>query len=197
MKRLVLLTALVGLVTSRDKYSKQKLAGDLERLRSYYQDRGYLEFAIDSTQVSISPAKDKIFVTLNITEGKVYKISGFRLAGKFPVPEKELKALITVTPGSVFSRKEITDVSKKISDRLANDGYAFANVNAIPDIDKEKSEVFFTFFVDPGKRVYIRRVNFVGNHATHEEVLRREMRQLEGSWYAADLPPTAILPVAG
>lgn len=172
--------------SSRDKYSKQKLAGDLERLRNYYQDRGYLEFSIDSTQVTITPDKENIHVTVNITEGKRYTVSGFKLAGKFPVSEEELKALIDLKPGAVFSRRVITETTKKITDRLANDGYAFANVNAVPDVNKEKSEVFFTFFIDPGRRVYVRRINFAGNVATRDEVLRREMRQLEGSWYAAD-----------
>jgi outer membrane protein insertion porin family len=175
-----------ALFSSRDKYSKQKLAGDLERLRSFYQDQGYLEFSIDSTQVAISPDKQDIFITINVTEGKKYTVSTVRLAGKFPVPEEELKALLTVKPGALFSRKATTESSKKITDRLANDGYAFANVNPVPDVDKEKSEVAFTFFVDPGKRVYVRRINFAGNVATHDEVLRREMRQLEGAWYAAD-----------
>jgi outer membrane protein insertion porin family len=173
-------------LSSRDKYSKQKLSGDLERLRSYYQDRGYLEFAIDSTQVTISPDKQDIFITINLSEGRKYTVSSVRLAGKFPVPEAELTALLAVKPGAVFSRKAITESTKNVSDRLANEGYAFANVNAVPDVNKEKSEVAFTFFVDPGKRVYVRRINFAGNVATHDEVLRRELRQLEGAWYAAD-----------
>ncbi len=172
--------------SSRDKYSKQKLAGDLERLRNYYQDQGFLEFSIDSTQVSITPDKEKIYITVNVTEGGKYTVTGTKLAGIFAVPESELAALVSVKPGSVFSRKQVTESTKKISDRLANDGYAFANVNAIPELDKEKSEVSFTFFVDPGKRVYIRRINFSGNVSTRDEVVRREMRQVEGGWYAAD-----------
>ena len=171
--------------SSRDKYSKQKLAGDLERLRNFYQDQGFLEFNNDSTQVSITPDKEQIYITVNITEGKKYTVSGFKLAGTFAVPEKELSALVGIKPGDVFSRKEVTETTKKITDRLANDGYAFANVNAIPDVDKEKSQVYFTFFVDPGRRVYVRRINFSGNVATRDDVLRREMRQLEGGWYNA------------
>lgn len=174
-----------ALFSSRDKYSKQKLAGDLERLRNFYQDRGFLEFNIDSTQVSITPDKEKIYVTVNITEGRKYTVTGHKLAGTFVIPESELNALIGIQPGSVFSRKEVTETTKKMADRLANDGYAFANVNAIPDVNKEKSEVFFTFFVDPGRRIYVRRVNFAGNVATRDEVLRREMRQHEGAWYNA------------
>jgi outer membrane protein insertion porin family len=172
--------------SSRDKYSKQQLAGDLESLRNFYQDQGFLEFNIDSTQVSISPDKERIYITVNITEGKKYTVTGFKLAGTFVVPEKDLSDLISIKPGSVFSRKEVTESTKKMSDRLANDGYAFANVNAIPDVDKDKSQVSFTFFVDPGRRVYVRRINFAGNVATRDEVLRREMRQLEGGWYNAE-----------
>ncbi len=175
-----------ALFSSRDKYSKQKLAGDLERLRNFYQDQGFLEFNIDSTQVSISPDKEKIYITVNITEGKKYTVTGFKLAGTFVVPEKDLSDLVSVKAGSVFSRKEVTESTKKMSDRLANDGYAFANVNAIPDVDKEKSRVSFTFFVDPGRRVYVRRVNFSGNVASRDEVMRREMRQMEGGWYNAE-----------
>ncbi len=175
-----------AIFSSRDQYAKQKLAGDLERLRNFYQDRGYLEFSIDSTQVSITPERDQIYVTVNITEGKKYTISGYKLAGKFPVPEEELRALVTLQPGQVFSRKQVTENTKRISDRLANDGYAYANVNAVPDINKEKSEVMFTLFVDPGKRVYIRRINFAGNTITRDEVMRRELRLPEGSWYSAE-----------
>ncbi len=175
-----------ALFSSRDKYSKAALAGDLERLRNYYQDRGYLDFNIDSTQVSITPDKERIYVTVNISEGKKYTVTGFKLAGKFVVPESELASLVTVKRGEVFSRRKITESSKRITDRLANEGYAFANVNAIPDVDKEKAEVTFTFFVDPGKRVYIRRIHFSGNAVTRDEVLRREMRQLESAWYSAE-----------
>lgn len=172
--------------TSADQYSRQKLSADLETLRNFYQDQGYLEFSIDSTQVSITPDKENIYITINVTEGKKYTFTGFKLAGTFVVPEKDLEALVTIKPGSTFSRKALTESTKTITDRLANDGYAFANVNAAPEINKEKSEVFFTFFVDPGRRVYVRRVSFAGNIATRDEVLRREMRQMEGGWYAAD-----------
>lgn len=175
-----------ALFSSRDKYSKQKLAGDLERLRNFYQDQGFLEFNIDSTQVSITPDKESIYITINFTEGKRYVVKGYKLSGTFPVPESVLHGLISIKPGDVFSRKAVTETTKKISDRLANDGYAFANVNAIPDVDKDKSEVVFTFFIDPGRRIYVRRVNFAGNIATRDEVLRREMRQLEGGWYNAE-----------
>lgn len=173
--------------SDRDKYSKQKLAGDLERLRNFYQDRGYLGFNIDSTQVSITPDKERIYITINVSEGKKYRITGFKLAGKFVVPEEELRALVMVKPGDVFSRKAIAETTKRITDRLADAGYAFANVNAVPEVDEDKAEVSFTFFVDPGRRVYVRRINFSGNAATRDEVLRREMRQLESAWYSAEL----------
>jgi outer membrane protein insertion porin family len=175
-----------ALFSSRDQYSKQKLSGDLEKLRNFYQDRGYLEFTIDSTQVTISPDKEDLYITVNITEGKKYTITGFKLAGTFPVSEAELRKLVTLTPGQVFSRKQVTESTKAITDRLANEGYAFANVNAIPDVNRNNSEVGLTFFVDPGKRTYVRRVNFSGNSVTRDEVLRREMRQLEGAWYSAE-----------
>ena len=171
--------------SDRDKYSKQKLAADLERLRNHYQDQGYLEFNIDSTQVSITPDKEKIYITVNITEGKKFTVTGYKLSGTFVVPEKELTDLVRIKAGDVFSRKQVTEATKRMTDRLANDGYAFANVNAIPDVNKKKSQVSFTFFVDPGRRVYVRRINFSGNVATRDEVLRREMRQLEGAWYNA------------
>jgi outer membrane protein insertion porin family len=172
--------------SSRDQYSKQKLAGDIERLRNFYQDQGYLEFNVNSTQVSITPDKEDMYVTVNLSEGDRYTVADYKLAGKFPVPESELRALVSIKPGDTFSRKEVTESSKRVSDRLANEGYAFANVNAVPEIDKKNRTVRFTFFVDPGNRVYVRRVNFAGNVSTRDEVLRREMRQLEGGWYSAE-----------
>ncbi|MHB8454727.1 MAG: outer membrane protein assembly factor BamA [Acidiferrobacterales bacterium] len=172
-------------LTKHDQYSQQQLEGDLENLRSFYQNRGFLEFNIDSTQVSITPDKQQIFITVNISEGKRYRVSGYKLAGTLILPEKKLRTLISIKPGDVFSRQEVIDSSKRISDRLGDDGYAFANVNAIPDINHKNDTVSFTFFVDPGHRVYVRRVNFFGNNATDDEVLRREMRQFEGAWFSA------------
>jgi outer membrane protein insertion porin family len=172
--------------SSRDQYSKPQLSGDIEKLRNHYQDQGYLDFSIDSTQVSITPDRRQIYITIALTEGKKYIVTGARLAGKFVVPESELNALVTMKPGETFSRKKVTEIAKKITDRLATEGYAFANVNPVPEINKEKGEVSFTFFVDPGKRVYVRRVNFSGNVATREEVLRREFRQYESGWYSSE-----------
>ena len=172
--------------TKQDQYSRQKLAADLETLRSYYLDRGYLEFNIDSTQVSITPDKKDIYITISITEGPKYTVSAIKVAGEMLIPEEEVRKLIKVKPGEVFSRAVLTESNKLISDRLGNDGYAFANVNAVPELNKEKRQVAFTFFIDPGRRVYVRRINVVGNTRTRDEVIRREMRQLEGGWYSAD-----------
>jgi len=177
-------STLFSFYTKNDQYSKQQLAADLESLRNFYQNQGYLDFTIDSTQVSITPDKQDIYITVNITEGQKYTVTDVKLGGKLIVPEAELRKLISVKAGDVFSRQEITDSSKRISDRFGNDGYAFANVNAVPDINREKGTVAFNFFIDPGQRVYVRRVNFSGNLATNDEVLRREMRQMEGAWFS-------------
>lgn len=172
--------------TKNNQYSRQKLAGDLETLRSHYLNQGYLEFNIESTQVSITPDKKDIYITINIQEGEKYTVSDFQFAGDMPVPEGELAGLVSLKVGDVFSRELLNESTKKIGDRLGNDGFAFANVNAAPELDKEKRTVGFTFLVDPGRKVYVRRVNITGNNRTKDEVVRREMRQLEGGWYAAD-----------
>ena len=169
-------------ITSNDQYSKQKLSGDLETLRSYYLDNGYINFNIDSTQVSITPDKKDVYITINITEGDQFTVSEIRMAGEILVPQEELFGLVVVEHGDIFSRQKITETSSNISDWLGNEGYAFANVNAVPEIDNEKKQVALTFFLDPGKRVYVRRINFKGNTSTEDRVLRREMRQLEGGW---------------
>jgi outer membrane protein insertion porin family len=172
--------------TKNDQYSKSRLGGDIEALRSFYLNRGYLEFNVDSTQVSISPDKEGIYITVNVTEGPQYKVSDVKLAGQMLVPEAELQKLVTVKPGEVFVRDRLTETTKKIGDRLGNDGYAFANVNAVPELDKEKGTVAFTLFVDPGRRVYVNRVNVAGNTKTRDEVVRREVRQMEGAYYDAE-----------
>jgi len=169
-----------------DQYSRQKLSADLERLKSFYMNRGYLEFNVESTQVSISADKQDVFITVNINEGERYQVSSVKLAGDLTLSEEELKQLVKVKPGDVFSREKINESTKAITDRLGKDGYAFANVNAAPELDKEKHLVAFTIFVDPGKRVYVRRINVTGNTKTRDEVIRREMRQMEGAWYDAD-----------
>ncbi len=169
--------------TKNDQYSKQKLAGDLETLRSYYLNRGYLEFNIDSTQVQISPNKRDIYITINIHEGQRYTVSDIKVAGDLTLKEAELRKLITLHSGEVFSREKLTASSKAIADRLGDEGYAFANVNAVPEMDKEHQRVAFTFFIDPGRKVYVRRISVSGNTKTRDEVIRREVRQSEGGWY--------------
>ncbi|MCZ6772892.1 MAG: outer membrane protein assembly factor BamA, partial [Proteobacteria bacterium] len=168
--------------TKDDQYSKQKLAGDLESLRSLYLDTGFINFSVDSTQVSITPDKADVYVTINITEGKLFIVGDVKLAGNLIVEPEELFKWVATREGMLFSRKMLTLTSKNITDRLGTEGYSFANVNAIPDIHDEDSTVGITYFIDPGQRVYVRRVNFFGNAKTRDEVLRREMRQLEGGW---------------
>jgi len=168
--------------TQDNQYSRQKLSADLETLRSFYLDRGFVAFTIESTQVTITDDKKRIFITINVSEGNRYIIKEVRLAGNLIVPEEELFGLVTVKKDAVFSRKYITQSTKLLTKRLGGDGYSFANVNAVPDIDHEAKEVKLTFFVDPGRRVYVRRINIAGNSKTRDEVLRREMRQQEASW---------------
>jgi outer membrane protein insertion porin family len=172
--------------TKDDQYSKQQLTADLESLRSFYLNRGYLEFNIESTQVSITADREKIYITIAITEGPVYRVGEIKLSGDLIVKEEDLRRLILAKQGEVFSREKIVDSTKRITDRLGNDGYSFANVNPVPDLDREKRVAGFTFFVDPGKRVYVRRVNISGNEKTQDEVIRRELRQLESSWYSLE-----------
>lgn len=173
---------LLSFYTKNDQYSKQKLSADLETLRSYYLDRGYINFSVESTQVAITPDKKDIYVTVNVKEGDIYKLSKVKLAGNLVVAPDELIKLVSVGPGEIFSRKNATETSKAIQDRLGEEGYAFANVNMVPEIDEAQKTVEMAFFVDPGKRVYVHRINMHGNSKTRDEVLRREMRQMEGSW---------------
>ncbi|WP_374443087.1 outer membrane protein assembly factor BamA [Pseudomonas panipatensis] len=165
-----------------DKYSREKLSGDLERLRSYYLDRGYIHMDIASTQVSITPDKKHVYITVNINEGEKYKVREVKLTGDLKVPEEEVKKLLLVEPGQVFSRKVMTSTSDLITRRLGNEGYTFANVNGVPEAHDDDKTVSITYVVDPGKRAYVNRINFRGNTKTEDEVLRREMRQMEGGW---------------
>ena len=165
-----------------DRYSRETLQGDLERLRDYYMDRGYANFQINSTQVQITPEKNDIFIDINITEGQVYKISSVKLAGIFVVPKPELEQLVVIHPGETFNRKLITATQKLIQDRLGEDGYAFAKVDPVPTPDDKTHTVALTFFIDPGNRVYVRNIIFSGETSINDVVLRREMRQLEGAW---------------
>jgi outer membrane protein insertion porin family len=169
--------------TKNDLYSKEKLTGDLENVRSYYLNHGYLEFNIDSTQVSISPDKKDMYLTIGIHEGEPYKISGIHLAGNLLDREAELNKLIKIKPGDRFSAEKLQATTKAIVDKLGEYGYAFATVNALPQIDQANHTVDLTLQVDPSRRVYVRRINVIGNTRTRDEVVRREMRQLESSWF--------------
>tara|TARA_R110002049_G_scaffold43198_6_gene127780 strand:- start:524 stop:2800 length:2277 start_codon:yes stop_codon:yes gene_type:complete len=172
----------LSVFTSDNQYSRQKLSADLETLRSFYLDRGYVDFTVESTQVTITDDKKHMFITINISEGNRYKIKEVRLAGALIVPEEELFELVTIRKDAVFSRKAITKTTESLTGRLGDDGYAFANVNAVPSIDRDNKEVSLTFFIDPGRRAYVRRINIAGNSKTRDVVLRREMRQQESSW---------------
>jgi outer membrane protein insertion porin family len=171
---------------SRDKYARQKLQADLETLRSYYQNRGYLDFNIESTQVTISPDKSSIYITININEGDRFTVSGVKLAGELLGLEPELTPLIDVKPGDIYNGERITNIGKRISDRLGTLGYAFATANPVPEANRETRQVAYTIVVDPGRRAYVRHVNIVGNTRTRDEVIRREVRQFEAGWYDAD-----------
>ncbi len=177
-------TNLLSFYTKDDQYSKQKLSADLERLRSFYLDRGYINFSVESTQVAITPDKKEIYVTVNVKEGDVFTLEKVKLSGNLVIDPEELIKLVHVGPGEIFSRKNATETSKAISDRLGDEGYVFANVNMVPEINDADKTVAMTFFVDPGKRVYVRHINMKGNTKTRDEVLRREMRQMESSWAA-------------
>ena len=171
--------------TKDDQYSKQKLAADIETLRSFYLDRGFLQFNVESTQVSITPDKRDVYITLNIVEGEPFILGDIQLTGDFGVvPEAELRPLITVESGDTFSRARLTEVAQALGERLGEEGYAFANINTVPQVDEANNRVDLTFVVDPGRRVYVRRINFQGNTKTQDEVLRREMRQSEGGWFS-------------
>lgn len=171
---------------SDDKYSREKLGADLETLRSYYLDRGYIRFNIESTQVSVSPDKEGVYITINVTEGDIYTIRDMKLAGDLVLEEDEFTQLYLLKSGDTFSRRRVTFTSDLMGKRLGNDGYTFAKVDGIPKIYDEEKEVDLTFFIEPGKRTYVRNINFSGNQSTMDEVLRREMIQMEGGWASTD-----------
>ncbi len=167
--------------TNDDKYSKEKLSGDLESLASYYMDRGYLQFRIDSTQVSVSPDKREVYITANVSEGEKYTISGVDLSGDLVLPEEDLRRFLLVAEGQTFSQQLVTSTEEYLTRRLGNEGYNFAKVTGIPEVNEEDNTVAMKFFVDPGKRTYVRRISFKGNQKTADDVLRREMRQMESA----------------
>lgn len=174
-------TGLFSFISGDDKYAKEKLKGDLEKIESNYLDSGYIKFNIDSTQVSITPDRKAVYITINISEGEQYSIEQVELSGDLVLPEAELQKYVLVQRGQMFSQIQVTQTEEFITNRLGNEGYTFAKVSGIPEIDDETQTVSLKFFVDPGKRTYVRRIEFRGNTRTRDEVLRREMRQLEGA----------------
>lgn len=174
-------TGLLSFFKNDDKYSREKLTGDLERITSYYQDRGYLQFSIDSTQVSVSPNKEAVYITANVTEGEKFTVSSVDLSGDLVLPEEDLRRFILITQGQTFSQQLITSTEEYMTRRLGNEGYNFAKITGIPELNEEENTVAMKFFVDPGKRTYVRRITFKGNLKTSDDVLRREMRQMESA----------------
>jgi len=167
-----------------DQYSKEKVSGDLESLRSFYQDQGFLDFKIESNQVSISPEKDGIFLTINVDEGERYTVSQFVLNGRLVVPEDELLPYVFIAPGKTYSRKDVDNTVEVISDRLAEEGYSYAEVVPVPNIDRDARTVAFSINIKPGRRVYVRRIDIIGNDLTNDAVIRRELRQTEGGAFS-------------
>ena len=174
-------------VRQDDRYAKESLEGDLEKLRSYYMDRGYADFRVDSTQVAISPNKKDIFVTIGIHEGDLYTISDVKIVGDMVVPEELLRAMVLAQPGSIFNQRALTQSSEFMSFRLGEQGYANAEIEPVPELNHETKEAEITFYVDPKSRVYVRRINFHGVDEVNDEVLRREMRQMESSYLSNNL----------
>ncbi len=172
--------------TKSDQYSRSKLSADLEALRSFYLARGYLDFKIDSTQVALSPDKESITVTINVTEGERFVVSGVTLQGNFLDREDEFKSLVTIKPGEPYNADQVAETTKAFTDHLGNYGYAFASVEAVPEVDRTNNRVAIVLKVDPSRRVYVRRINVQGNTRTRDEVIRREFRQYESSWYDAE-----------
>jgi len=169
--------------TDTDKYSREKLEADMETIRSFYLDRGYLEFSMETPQVTISPDREDIYITLTISEGKPYTVSNVQLAGNLLSLDRDIEQLVTIKAGEMFSGAKSNETSVAIKDYLGDLGYAFANVNPNPVLDRENQTVDLTFFVDPSRRVYVRQVEITGNERTRDSVARREVRQLEAAWY--------------
>ena len=173
--------------TNDNRYSREKLKGDIESLESFYKNKGYVEFKLISSQVSISSDKSSVFVTLNVSEGETFKINDVKIVGDLPVDEEILKSLVLIQTGEKFNQFLITETEELFKNILGNEGYSFAEVRGVPDINESSGEVDLTFYVDPQQRTYVRRIVFKGNKRTHDVVLRREMRQMEGSWASNNL----------
>ena len=172
--------------TKADRYSREKLTGDLESLRSFYLDRGFLEFNIRSTQVAISPERDEIELVIVVEEGERYQVRDISFGGELLGREAEFREMLSLRPAETFSGSKLNESTRRMSERLGSLGYAFAQVNAVPQADRDKREVSFTVMVEPGRRAYVRRIDIAGNSRTRDEVIRREMRQFEDAWYDAD-----------
>jgi len=172
--------------TKSDRYSRTKLNADIETLRSYYLSRGYLEFKVDTTQVAISPDKQSIAITLNVTEGERFIVSGVKLEGNYLGKEEEFKSLVTIKPGEPYNADAVAETTKAFTDYFGNFGFAFAKVEAAPEIDRTNNRVAFVLQAEPSRRAYVRRINVSGNNRTRDEVVRREFRQFESSWYDGD-----------
>ena len=173
-------TGWLSWISSNDKYAREKLSGDIETLESWYLDRGYLQFAVVSTQVSISPNKESVYITININEGDIFKVSDIELSGELKIPEAQIRAMVLLTEGSTFSQALMTTSKEFIARRLGNEGYTFAEIEGYPELNEEAKTAKITFVVKPGMRAYVRRIEFRGNTKTADNVLRREMRQMEG-----------------
>ena len=176
----------LSFLSNDDQYSREKLQGDLENLESYYLDRGYLQFSIESSQVSISRDRSSIYITYIISEGPQYVISDVRIVGDMPINEELVDPIIETQKDITYSQAQITQIEEIFTSLLGNEGYAFASVKGQPDIDEEMLEVDLSFVIDPGKRTYTRKILFEGNEITQDDVLRREMRQFEGAWASDD-----------
>jgi len=172
--------------TKSDRYSRAKLNADLETLRSYYLARGYLEFRVDSTQVAISPDKQDISIIVNVTEGQRYVVTGVKLEGNYLDRDDEFKSLVTIRPGEPYNADKVAETTKAFNDHFGNFGYAFARVEAVPEVDRENARVALVLRADPSRRAYVRRINVEGNNRTRDAVIRREFRQYEASWYDGD-----------
>ena len=172
--------------TKSDRYARAKLNADLETLRSYYLQRGYLEFRIDSTQVAISPDKQDIAITINVTEGERFVVSGVKLEGNFLDRDDEFKSLVSIQPGEPYNADKVTETTKAFTEHFGNFGFAFARVEAVPEIDRETNRVAIVLRAEPSRRAYVRRIQVSGNNRTRDEVIRREFRQYEASWYDGD-----------
>ena len=173
--------------TSDNRYSREKLKGDLESLESYYKNRGYVEFKLDSSQVSVTPDKTSVFITLNVDEGSTFLVNKVKIVGDLPVDEELLNSLVLIKSGEIFNQFLITETEELFKNILGNEGYSFAEIRGVPDVNKETGDVDITFYVDPQQRTYVRRIVFKGNKRTHDVVLRREMRQMEGAWASNNL----------